>query len=306
MFTVAFPAAENKSREAPNKRVTPEFSVVVPAFNAEDTIADQLVALEKQTFQGSFEIIVADNGSTDATTEIALSFSERLPGLVVVDAGAKRGAAAARNAGARAATGEYLAFCDADDEVDAGWLEAFKRGLPNEFMTGSIDHDRLNRSIGETHWRSHVSSVPRALRFKPYALSGNMAVSRGVFEQSGGFPEDLGSVGEDVAFSWQLQLAGHELHFQPEAVVAYRHKHDLRALWRQHVAFGIADVVLYKRFRPHGVPGPKLSSIGAAYARLLLKVPRLFSASRRPAVVRGLAKRWGRVRGSIRERVFFL
>jgi glycosyltransferase involved in cell wall biosynthesis len=287
--------------------VTPRFSVVVPAFNAEDTIADQLVALEKQTFPEPFEVIVADNGSVDATADIARSFSERLPGLTVVDASARRGAAAARNAGAMVATGEYLAFCDADDEVDEGWLEAFNRGVPGcEFMTGSIDHDKLNPSTGESHWRSHVSSIPRALRFKPYALSGNMAVSRDVFDRSGGFPDDLGTVGEDVAFSWQLQLDGHELHFRPDAVVAYRHKHGLKELWDQHVAFGKADVVLYKRFKRHGVPKPKVTSMIAAYIRLVLKLPRVVSPERRPAVVRGWAKRWGRLLGSVRERVIFL
>jgi glycosyltransferase involved in cell wall biosynthesis len=287
--------------------LNPRFSVVIPAYNAQATLGQQLTALEGQTYQPPFEVIVADNGSVDATVEVARSFEGRLPGLRVIDAGERRGAAAARNAGARVASGEYLVFCDADDEVDPGWLDGFDRGVPDyEFMTGSIDHDRLNPTSGESHWRSHVSSLPLALRFKPYALSGNMAVTRTVFEESGGFPEDMDSVGEDVAFSWALQLAGHDLHFQPEAVVAYRHKHDMRPLWRQHVAFGIADVVLYKRFRSHGVPPSRPTSVLAAYARLLRKVPYLFSAKRRPAAVRGWAKRWGRLRGSIRERVLYL
>jgi len=285
----------------------PRFSVVIPAYNAAETLAEQLTALENQTYREPFDVIVADNGSADATADVARSFAERMSGLQVIDAGQRRGAAAARNAGARIASGEYLAFCDADDRVDAGWLEAFARGVPEfEFMTGSIDHDALNPSSGDSHWRSHVSSLPLALRFKPYALSGNMAVSREVFESSGGFPEDMNSVGEDVAFSWTLQLAGHELHFQPDAVVAYRHKHDLSALWRQHVAFGIADVVLYKRFRSSGVPPSKPTSVVAAYGRLLRKLPYLLSTARRPAVIRGWAKRWGRLRGSIRERVLYL
>lgn len=287
--------------------MNPLFSVVIPAYNAEATLAQQLIALERQTYQPLFEVIVADNGSVDATAEVARAFSDRLPDLQVIDAGRRTGAAAARNAGARVATGEYLAFCDADDEVDPGWLEAFDRGIPAfEFMTGSIDHDKLNPNSGVSHWRSHVDSLPLALRFKPYALSGNMAVSRSVFEEIGGFPEDMDSVGEDVAFSWTLQLAGHDLHFQPEAVVAYRHKHDVGPLWKQHVAFGIADVVLYKRFRSYGVPPSKPTSVLAAYARLLRKLPYLFSATRRPAAVRGWAKRWGRLRGSIRERVLYL
>lgn len=307
VFTVAPGAAEYKRREALEMHSIPRFSVVIPAYNAAETLAEQLTALESQTYDEPFEVIVADNGSSDATADVALRFNERIPGLQVIDAGEKRGAAAARNAGARIASGEYLAFCDADDRVDAEWLEAFDRGVAEfEFMTGSIDHDALNPSSGDSHWRSHVSSLPLALRFKPYALSGNMAISREVFESIGGFPEDMSSVGEDVAFSWSLQLAGHELHFQPGAIVAYRHKHELGSLWRQHVAFGIADVVLYKRFRSYGVPPSKPTSVLAAYGRLLGKLPYLFSSTRRPAAIRGWAKRWGRLRGSIRERVLYL
>ena len=282
-------------------------SVIIPAFNAAETLTEQLTALARQTYQEPFEIVVADNGSTDSTRQIAESFRQQHPSLKVVDASRRRGAGPARNIGAEAAVGRYLAFCDADDKVAPDWLEAMSRALQeHEFVTGSIDHDTLNPGSGASHWKSHISSLPLALRFMPYALSGNMAVSRDAFEEVRGFPENLGSVGEDVAFSWQLQLAGHELYFEQEAVVAYRHRHDPRMLWRQHQAFGLADAVLYKRFRAQGVPPPRILSVLAAYVRLLLRLPSLLSPQARPAVIRALAKRWGRLRGSIREGVFYL
>ena len=283
-------------------------SVIIPAFNAAATLDVQLQALVNQTYDGDWEVIVADNGSTDATAQLVDQYTESLPDLRVADASSRRGAAPARNAGAAAADGELLVFCDADDRVEPGWLSALVDSLAeHEFVTGSIDHDSLNKGMdGSNHWRSHVNSIPIALRFLPYALSGNMGITRAVFEEIGGFPEDLRAVGEDIALSWKAQLAGHDLDFEPRAVVAYRHRHDPGKLWRQYVDFGVADPVLYKRFRAHGVPRPRLVSMIAAYVRIILKTPLLFSSTTRPRVIRSIAKRVGRLKGSIRERVLYL
>jgi len=283
-------------------------SVIIPAYNAEKTIAEQLEALESQAFTGEWELIVADNGSTDSTRRLAESYRDRIPHLKVVDASRSQGAAAARNQGARAAVGDFLAFCDADDRVDTEWLSAMVKALErNEFVTGGIDHDSLNPGVDASwHWRSHVTTLPVALRFLPYALSGNMAVSRDAFEAVGGFPEDLRAVGEDIAISWNLQLAGHELYFEPRAIVAYRHRHDSGSLWGQYRGFGIADPVLYRRFRDRGMPAERLRTVLAGYGRLLLKIPALLSRRKRPSAIRSIAKRWGRLQGSIRERVFYL
>lgn len=286
----------------------PHISVIVAAYNEADTIAEQLEALAIQTYQGEWEVIVADNGSTDATSEIAESFEDRLPGLKVVDASSRRGVAQAKNIGADFATGRFLAFCDADDRADPGWLDAFADSLKeSDFVTGSIDHESLNPGMqGSGHWRTHVDAVPIGLRFLPYALGGNMAVSKAAFAEVGGFPEDLSYGGEDLALSFELQLAGYSLDFQPKAVIAYRHRAELSTLWRQHVGFGLADPALFKRFRTRGMPRSRPLSVIAAYGRLLLKLPLLFSRRSRPRVVRSAGKRLGRLLGSIRERVLFL
>jgi glycosyltransferase involved in cell wall biosynthesis len=282
-------------------------SVIIPAYNAGATLGDQLEAVALQECSETWEVVVADNGSTDNTVAVAKGFEDRFPGLLIVDASARRGAASARNIGARSATGDRLAFCDADDVVAPGWLEALVQSLlEHDFVTGSIDHDSLNPGSEGTHWRSHMSSLPLALHFKPYALSGNMAITRAAFEAVGGFPEDLGTVGEDVAISWALQLAGYDLHFEPDAVIAYRHRHNPGGLWRQHRDFGRADPVLYKRFRSHGVPPQRLRSVLAAYVRLILRIPTLVTSTGRSAFTRSAAKRWGRLQGSMRERVLYL
>src|SRR5437660_1895674 len=99
-------------------------SVIVPIRNGERHVAEQLAALRRQTYGGTWELIVVDNGCSDRSMEIVEHCRDQLPGLVIVDARRRRGLGRARNAGASAARGELLAFCDADDAVAPTWLEA--------------------------------------------------------------------------------------------------------------------------------------------------------------------------------------
>ena len=122
-----------------------KLSVVVPAFNAAETIDDQLDALASQDWQGPLEIVVSDNGSTDKTVAVAKTYSKRFSRLTVIDSSDKRGAAHARNAGASVATGDYLLFCDDDDKVGDGWLNAMAAALERHpFVAARLDHHQLN------------------------------------------------------------------------------------------------------------------------------------------------------------------
>ena len=106
-----------------------KISVVIPCFNAAETIACQLEALAKQVWVGNWEVVISDNGARDETLEIVEEFKEKLPNLQVVDASNRKGAGYARNLGVSKARGDTILFCDADDEVAPGWLEAMARAL---------------------------------------------------------------------------------------------------------------------------------------------------------------------------------
>src|SRR2546423_10557404 len=99
-------------------------SVVVAVLDEEAHLGEQLAALAEQTYTGAWEVLVVDNGCTDGSIDVALRFARRLPGLQIVDASERRSLAHARNRGAAEAQGDLLAFCDADDVVLPGWLEA--------------------------------------------------------------------------------------------------------------------------------------------------------------------------------------
>src|SRR4051794_16576472 len=109
---------ERATRAAPRL-----LTVVLPVRDAEAYLAEQLAALGRQTYTGEWEVVVVDNGCTDGTLAVVDAWRARLPDVRVV-AAPRRGLNRARNAGAAAARGELLAFCDADDVVCDGWLTA--------------------------------------------------------------------------------------------------------------------------------------------------------------------------------------
>src|SRR3954452_8254427 len=120
-----------------------KLSVGIPCLNAASTLGVQLAALTRQSWPGGWEVIVADNGSTDGSREIVESYRGRLPGLELVDASDRRGQAHARNAGAAAASGDAFLFGDADDEVAPGWLAALGRALAvHEFVACRYDNQK--------------------------------------------------------------------------------------------------------------------------------------------------------------------
>lgn len=288
----------------------PTISVIVPVYNAGDVLGDQLRGLSEQTYDRPWEVVIADNGSRDGSPDLARSWSDRFEMLRVIDASARRGAAAARNLGAAAARSPALAFTDADDVVDRGWLAALADALTRcEFVAGAREHERLNAGeLNGWHSRSHETEIPVAMGFKPFAVSSSMAVSRAAFQAVGGFSEDLahlGAAGDDVDLSWRLQLAGYEVSFEPRAIVHYRHRTSLRDVWRQHYFYGVAEPLLFKRFRSYGVPARSSVPL-RAYARLLARAPDLAREARRGPWVRDVAYRWGRVVGSKREGVRYL
>jgi glycosyltransferase involved in cell wall biosynthesis len=283
-------------------------SVVVPVRDAATTISEQLSALSRQSYRGEWEVVVADNGSRDGSRAIVESFRDRLPGLRSIDASDHRGPAFARNAGARAARGELIAFCDADDVVSDGWLEALAAALATQdFVSGAMEYDSLNaepaRSWG---YRSHEHEVPVGHRFLPYALSANMGITRRAFDAVGGFAEDITlPAADDVDLSWRVQLAGFSLGFATGAVVAYRLRASLKDVWRQQQGYGAGVPLLYRRFRERGMPpGSVLIGIYATL-RLLVQIPKIASVKTRGVWVRTAAHRWGMLKGAVAERVVY-
>lgn len=285
-------------------------SVVIPALDAADTLADQLDALKEQIGCHRFEVVVSDNGSTDDTRGVAESFRDCFERLVVVDSSARRGVSHARNAGVAAAGGEIVLICDADDIVSDAWVRQMCSALDLcDIVGGSRDEVSLN-SAEVSDWRGQRNSEtpPTALDFLPYAVGCNMGFRRRVFEYTGGWDEAYRAGGDDVDYSWRAQLGGARFGYVPEAVVFYRHRAGLAPLWRQFYRYGRAGPQLYRQYGRLGAKRRPIRRALRSWLWLTLKLPILLHGSRseRGKVVRVAATLAGRLAGSIRYRVIYL
>lgn len=277
-------------------------SVVMPVFNSADVISDQLDSLAIQDFTGRWELVIADNGCTDSTVDIASTFASRLP-LRLVDASARRGDVAARNIAVPETAGDVVVFCDSDDVLGPRWLSSHVEQLTTtEISIGPFDM-RVDMSAPDSG--VYVAAPMHGIYgFLPYGLSANLGVRRDSFDALGGFSEDY-RVGYDVEFCWRAQLAGFGLGAIDTAVVTKRKRADTRGVWRQHHAFGITDVHLYTDHRRHGMPR-SLAKAFKAYGWLTVHLADLLNETRRLVWVGVAAQRVGRVIGSIRYRTIFL
>jgi glycosyltransferase involved in cell wall biosynthesis len=237
------------------KREMIRLSVVIPCFNAAATLGVQLDALARQQWDRPWEIVVADNGSTDESRKIVESYKDRLPNLRIVDASARRGQPYALNCGAAAAAGEGVAFCDADDEVASGWVAAMGEALLKyDFVACRIDFKKLNPPWAQAIFQGHAQQHGRLLRvkFPPYlwhAGGGTLGVKKALHEAVGGFDEALPYL-HDTDFCFKLELRGVELHFVSDAIIHIRCRSSLKGLLRQALHWAEYSILLYKMYRP--------------------------------------------------------
>jgi len=105
----------------------PQISIVIPVYNAQKTLEKCLQSIFNQTYK-NFEIIAINDGSTDQSLEVLKKYQDKITILNQNN----QGAAAARNAGAKIAKGQFLIFCDADIIMDPQMLELMLKALENE------------------------------------------------------------------------------------------------------------------------------------------------------------------------------
>jgi glycosyltransferase involved in cell wall biosynthesis len=284
-------------------------SVVLSTFNREDLVGGQLEALARQEWSKPWEVVVADNGSTDSTLAIVESYRERLPQLRVVDASERPGMAYAMNAATAVARGRAFAFLNDDDEVATGWLAAMGAALERHpFVAARLDVVRFNPPW-VIAFRNHpqyekLDGWYRAPDWK-YAAGAAIGVQRVAHEAVGGFDARFVHI-QDVDYCFRLALAGYPLTFVPDAVVHYRFRDDLRGTYRNARAYGQWTVPVYKRFVPLGLPRPPRTAAlrgWAHLAKLLLLVRDRASLAR---FVWQLGWRIGLVQGSVRFRYLLL
>jgi len=285
----------------------PELTVVVPCLDAGPLLDEQLDALASQVCDRPWELVLADNGSTDDSRERFLRRASSFASARVVDATRARGTAPAINDGTRSALGAKVVLIDADDVAAPGWLAAMSVALDaHPIVAARFDCVTLNDPAtvlarGEPQRDGLMSSYG----YLPYAGSGGLGYRRAAFDAVGGFAEELRYL-FDVDFCWRAQELGYQLAFVPDAVVRVRFRSSGGDTFRQARGWARIEPMLYRRHASAGMPRSAVRGAARGWARAAVRVGELRDPERRYSYLRALGQRVGRLEGSVRARRVFL
>jgi cellulose synthase/poly-beta-1,6-N-acetylglucosamine synthase-like glycosyltransferase len=211
---------------------TPSVSIIIPVYNDAPRLARCLTALEAQTYPRSkVEVIVIDNGSTDDVAEVVGRFPE-----VRLLSELKPGSYAARNTGLQSATGEVVAFTDADCLPDPTWLangvQALRKDPACGLVGGAIRvtfRSPQKPTLSELYDRIFDFDQERFIARGNFACTANVFSYTNLARKVGAFDGGMRSVG-DRDYGNRVAAAGYELTFADDAVVAHPARptiHDL-------------------------------------------------------------------------------
>lgn len=227
---------------------TIDFSVVVPAFNAERTLASCLESLSAQTLpKVKFEVIVVDDGSTDTTSIIAKKFDIRY--LFQKN----QGPATARNTGAHTALGHIILFTDADCAPAPDWIAEMVRPFADpEVAAVKGSYKTLQKELlarfSQMEFEDRYDMLSRS-RYIDMVDSYSAAFRKDVFINTGGFDESFPKANnEDTELSYRLATAGHKMVFNPSAFVFHSHPATLSHYLKIKMGRGFWRMIVYRRF----------------------------------------------------------
>ena len=260
----------------------PKVSVIVCSYNGAKTLERCLESLRRIEYP-DYEVILVDDGSKDDTEEIA----SRNPWITYLRQ-ENSGLSMARNVGARAATGEVLAYTDSDCMADPQWLY---------FMVGTLLSGAYagvggpNVSPPAENWiQACVAAAPGGPnhvlltdQIAEHIPGCNMAFYKWAFERVGGFDPEYRKAGDDVDFCWRLQQDGQIIGFSPSAIVWHYRRFTLAAFRKQQNGYGEAESLL--RFKHLVFFGPTGT---AKWKGQIYGAPRFTWLINRPIIYHGI------------------
>lgn len=268
-------------------------SVIVPTRSRPASLVGCLEAVSALRWpEGRLEVVVVDDAGSPPAADVVARFADRLQ--VRVELAAGTGPAAARNVGARAASGALLAFTDDDCRPPAAWLERLAERLAG--ATRAMAGGPLVNALDDDLWAAashdvlatvleHHNADRACARF---LLTSNLVLPAALFAETGGFDERFPhAAGEDREFSERARQSGVALLYEPEAPVFHHHTLTMPGLWRQHRNYGSGAAVLRAVTADRGGVQPPLAP--KLYLALMQRARRTARGRRGSRRVLGMA-----------------
>jgi len=297
----------------------PAYSIVIPTRNGAGTLFEVLRALERQAEAPPFEVVIADDGSSDGTPERSAATRWRMPLRVV--RGAALGPAAARNRGVGSAVGERVAFLGDDTVPEPDWLAEHHRAWQlrgGDDRVAVIGYTGWHPRIRRTSFRRYLNEEglqfgfaliedPERVPFN-FFYTSNLSLARRrmadePFDEAFPYP-----AWEDIEAAYRLVREGLRIVYHPAARVAHDHPTDFARFSARQERAGYSAVVFWQRhpelgtFLGLGPAGPPplpprwLQRGREALVRTLQNLPvpmrRLWSETLRYHYLAGLRRGW--------------
>jgi GT2 family glycosyltransferase len=224
------------------EKQTAFFSIIIATYNRPQKICACLQSLSRLDYpRDRFEVIVVDDGSQPSLQPVVDCFLDQLDVTLLTQTNA--GPAAARNAGAKRARGEFLAFMDDDCTPSPDWLQKLANRfaeIPDHAIGGQTlnplpenPYSTASQNLLNAGYAYHNPTPGQASFF----ASSNLTVPAAHFHSIGGFDITF-KISEDRDFCDRWQHHGFQMTYAPEILIYHSHPLNFRAFWRRHFNYG--------------------------------------------------------------------
>ncbi len=236
----------------------PKVSVIVPVYNGEQDLPDLINCLQSQTYpKEKVEYLLVNNNSQDNAVHIlneATIESQKIGiNLQTLNENNIQSSYAARNQGIRQATGEILAFTDADCRPLKTWVEELVKSFIDDkigIVVGEIEALPGNTFLEQYAERNSILSQKFLLEhpFLPYGQTANLGIRRIIFTKIGLFRPYL-TTGGDADICWRIQQqTNYQLTFAASAIIRHRHRSNFKELRSQWQRYGRSNLYLHELY----------------------------------------------------------
>ncbi|NVK52287.1 MAG: glycosyltransferase [Flavobacteriaceae bacterium] len=230
------------------------FSIIIPVYNRPQEIDELLMSLTEQDYQGVFEVIVVEDGSTKTAKEQVEKYASKLN--INYFFKENSGAGASRNFGMLQATGNYFIILDSDVIVPTQYLSEVSKSLYKNFTDAFGGPDAAHKSFTPLQKAINYSMTSflttGGIRGKKKAVgkfqprSFNLGLSQAAFVKTKGFAKL--KVGEDIDLTFRLWKHGFKTQLIENAFVYHKRRSTLKQFYKQTFAFGTARPQLNQRY----------------------------------------------------------